>query len=344
MYKYLLFILILYLLIVWLDKPKLLINKLTDYRIIIKLTDDLISNDSKQSHTNKSYSSKYKNYFFTNKKNIKNKFCVTGLINKTNSKSCIYIPGYNDYFYNYKLGIDLFEKGYNFYAISFPNCGLVSNSNDKNFATFDSIPNLYQYIDIILEQFNITNIDLMIGYSTGALIATCYADYKKIAKSNVKKLLLFSPFFDFPDYKFINHNFISYIGIIFPKFNINLLRGKINDNQPIKNAIIEFNEMNFNPKYKSLFHIYLYAEWVHACSIQMKKIHNNMINVNCDVIMICSDKSNIHKNTTIDDNILDIKDMIDNIHKITLKNVKTYFIKDSIHNTSLRINNINDYL
>ena len=346
MYKYLLFyfIFLICYIIFFLNKPKILVNKLADYKLTIKSTDDLLLANSIHYHNNVLFNSIYNNYFYTNKKDSENKFGVTVLANKTNKMSCIYIPGYNDYFYNYKFGKDLFDKGYNFYAISFPNFGFVTDTMNNNYSTFDSIPKLYQYIDMILEQFNITNIDVMIGYSTGALIATCYADYKKTTESNVKKLLLFSPLFDFPNNKFFIHNIISYIGIFFPKFNINLLRGKIDDNQLNNTTTVEFNEIKFNPTYKSLFDTFIYAEWVYACSIQMKRIHNNMINVDCDVIMLCSDKSDIDQYTTIADNTLDIKDMIHNINKITSKNVKIHIIKDSIHNTTLRINNINDYL
>jgi hypothetical protein len=73
-------------------------------------------------------------------------FSVTKLVNSTNTKNAIYLSGINDYFYNAPFARQIHNKGYNFYAISFPNNGFTTNVNDSDFSYFDNMEYLFQYI------------------------------------------------------------------------------------------------------------------------------------------------------------------------------------------------------
>ena len=122
---------------------------------------------------------------FTNKKDTQTQFSVTKLKTTTttttatcSSKVAVYIPGNNDYFYNAKLAYSLNKKGYDFYAISFPNNGFTCRSKCPEFSSFNNIEFLFQYIEIVLEYYKIKQIDLLLGYSTGGLISIMYANYK----------------------------------------------------------------------------------------------------------------------------------------------------------------------
>jgi len=296
---------------------------------------------------NSKLSSDFVNDFFIEKKDELHRFCVTRLSKTENTKSCIYIPGNNDYFYNKKMANQLHKKGYNFFAISLPNYGFVSNVNDVNYSTFASIPNLYKYIDFIVNYYQLKQIDILFGHSTGGLIATCYAEYKNRETNFVKRLVLSSPLFDwygdpspksYLDKEEFLDNVITPLGLIISKVNI-----KSSNGTPNLTTCEEFNELNFNPKYKSLIEIKTYPQWIRACTLQMKKIQNGKINVKCKVDILCSDKSVYWKYTTVADNTLDVSEIVMYSKKIT-NDFNIHIVKDSVHTTFLRVNDITGLL
>ena len=290
--------------------------------------------------------SDFKVNIFTDKNNILHKFSVTKLINTKNKKNAIYLSGNNDYFNNKKLGMKLFDAGYNLYAISFPNLGFTADVNDSNYSTFDNIDFLFQYIEVVLKYYKINSIDILFGHSTGGLIAIMYANYKNKIKNNfIKKMILSSPFLDyFSDPNAISYinsenflkNIITPLGLIMPKINIKPTTG-----QPNFTTCVEFNECNFNPKYKSLIEVKTYFQWIRACTLAHNKIQNKKVDVKCNVIIFCSDKSVYGGYTENSDNILDVED-IQKYGKLISYNVDIKIVKDSIHNCFLRID-ISDY-
>lgn len=281
---------------------------------------------------------------FTDRTDLE-KFSVTKLVKKSNKYNAIFLSGNNDYFYNAQFGYKLMEKGYNLYAISFPNSGFTSNVNDPNFSTFNNIEFLFQYIDIVVEYYKLNKINIMFGHSTGGLIAIMYANYKNAKSIFIDRLILSSPFLDWSELPnpsfFEREEFLEYvitpIGLIAPKINIRLLTGK-----PNNTICQEFNELNFNPKYKSLFQIKTYTQWVRAITLEQEKIQNNEVNVKCKVDIFLSDKSVPLKYTDNKDNVLDIEDM--KLYGANISDdVEFFIIKNSIHNCFLRIN-ISDYI
>ena len=285
---------------------------------------------------------------FTNKTDNQTQFSVTKLIASGSSKVAVYIPGNNDYFYNAKLAYSLNKKGYDFYAISFPNHGFTSIVNDTAFSSFNNMEFLFQYIEIILEHYEIKQIDLLLGYSTGGLISIMYANYKNSKDTQfIKRCILSSPFIDWyadPNNTSITgsetfiEEVVTPLGLVVPKLNISSILGA-----PNTTTCEEFNEINFNPKYKSLIVINTYPEWIRAVTLAQQQIQNSKIDMKCPVDIIHSDKSVFWDYSENADNILDINDITKYGALISSSDITFHKINNSIHNCFLRVN-IEEYL
>lgn len=288
-------------------------------------------------------SSDFTNDYFIDKRDPTHRFCITRRVDALHSQSCIYVPGNNDYFYNKTLANQLFAKGYNFYAISFPNFGFASDTKCETYSTFSSIPGLYKYIDCLVEFYKIAQIDLLIGHSTGALISIGYAEYRNHHQTYVKRLVLSSPCLDWygdpratsyvSSVEFLKQ-IITPIGLFVRKFN---LKGSIG--APNFTTCEEFNEMNFNPKYKSLVEIHTFPEWIRACTLLMRRIQGGFVNVKCPVDVLVSDKSVYWIYTDECDNTLDVAAIVKYSRKIG-HDVRVNVIPNAVHMTFLRVSDI----
>lgn len=297
---------------------------------------------------NKDLTSDFVVDIFTNKTDNQNKFSVTKLVTTTTtSKVALYLGGNNDYFYNAKLAYSLNKKGYNFYAISFPNHGFTCRSKCPEFSSFNNIEFLFQYIEIVLEYYKIKQIDLLLGYSTGGLISIMYANYKNSKSQFIKRCILSSPFIDlfadpnntsFTGSEAFIEEVVTPLGLVLPKIKIMPGVGI-----PNTTTCQEFNEINFNPKYKSLITINTYPEWIRACTIAQQQIQNSKIDMKCPVDILHSDKSVFWDYTENADNILDINDITKYGSLISSSDITFHKITNSIHNCFLRVN-IEEYL
>jgi len=190
-------------------------------------------------------------------------------------------------------------------------------------------------------------VDILFGHSTGGLIATMYADYKNSLQDDcIKQLILSSPFFDwysdpasksyFGSERFLE-TILSPLGLLLPNVNV-----KWSSGSPNKTSCQEFNELNFNPMYKSLREPKTLAKWIRACTKAHHKIPNKQVNVKCKVVILCSDKSKYWEYSVDSDNVLDVQD-IKKYGKLISNDVEIYEIENSIHHCFLRVN-IEDYL
>ena len=287
--------------------------------------------------------SDYTNDYFTDKRDPTHLFCVTRRVHASNYKSCVYVPGNNDYFNNTKLGTQFYDQGYNFYAIAFPNFGFASTSTTANYSTFASIPGLYKYIDFLVEFYRLPQIDVLIGHSTGGLISICYAEYRNQNQPMVKRLVLSSPLLDwygdpratsyFRSADFLKH-VITPIGLFVRKLNLKWSVGT-----PNSTTCEEFNQVNFNPRYKSLIEIRTYPEWIRACTLMMRRIQSGSVNVKCPVDVLVSDKSTYWEYTTERDNTLDVRSIVKYAHQIG-SDVTVHVIPKAVHATLLHVHDI----
>ena len=313
-------------------------NNITNQHIL-----NIIDEYSKQ---NTDLVSDFINDFFTHKTDKTQTFCCTKLVNIHNKKNAFYIAGNNDYFYQSDMAYKLNQRGYNFYAISFPNFAFVSNVHDPKFSSFDNINYLFRYIEIIIRYYKINKIDILFGHSTGALIATMYAEFKNVNELFIERLILSSPLFNFyldPSSKSVldTDEFVTYIvtplGLIIPHKNLKSIIGT-----PNMTTCQEFNELCFNPRYKSLFEINMYASWIRSVRLAQLRVQKSKVNVNCKVDIFCSNQSIYWKYSENKDNTVNVDD-IKKYGKLISQNVKIHEIPNSIHSCFLRIN-IQNYL
>ena len=141
--------------------------------------------------------------------------------NNTN-KAVLYIHGFNDYFFQKEMALHFNDLNINFYALDLRKYGRSYLSHQK----FNDIRNLEDYFEEIQAALNIIHeernrIVLLIGHSTGGLIATLFA--KKYPNSKLfDGLILNSPFFEF-NFNWLVRQVISVISVIgrfLPKIKI----------------------------------------------------------------------------------------------------------------------------
>ena len=241
----------------------------------------------------------------------------------------LFVHGFNDYFFNYKLIIDLLLY-FDVYAITLRRYGsTIKKDDEKLFYTND----LNEYIEDIdncipkILEGNYKNI-FLVGHSTGGLTSTLYC-HKGKYKDKIKGLILNSPFFD------LNHSslmefflkyIIYYIGIIYPTFKL------ASSNDDYYNTTNEetLKRFYFNPKYKLRGISSIYAGWIKTIVYNQSLIQNKKINLKIPILVLYSDKTISLDKMEKGDNILNVKE-INKYSDFIGSNVTEYSIKDATH-------------
>ena len=242
----------------------------------------------------------------------------------------LFVHGFNDYFFNYKLILEFLSFGYDVYAITLRRYGsTIKKDDDKLFYTND----LNEYIEDIDNCFpkilegNYKNI-FLVGHSTGGLTSTLYCHNGKY-KDKIKGLILNSPFFDLNDsalMEFILKYIIYYIGVIYPTFKL------ASSNDDYYNTTNEetLKRFYFNPKYKLRGSSSIYAGWIKTIVYNQSLIQNKKINLKIPILVLYSDKTIPIDKMEKGDNILDVKE-INKYSDFIGKNVTEYSIKNATH-------------
>ena len=245
-----------------------------------------------------------------------------------NDKAIIWIPGFNDYFYNFYIGNKFVENGYDIYAISLNN--YMTNQNENKF-NCNSSSEIINSIDKLIEE--IINIKLynnyyLYGHSMGGLIAVNYLEYGKY-KNLFKKLILNSPFFDFnldTITKFILNYIIYYLAYLFPRCE---LRKKTYVPNYLSLNISKRFYINLN--YKTDYLCQIYFSWIKSISTLQYNIFRSRINLKIPIFVLYCDKTTIFENDNmVGDDTLNVED-IDYYSDNIGDNVKKIKVKNSIH-------------
>lgn len=141
--------------------------------------------------------------------------------------SVLYIHGFNDYFFQRSLAQKLDSAGYSFYAIDLHNYGRSYRAGERMGEVHD-LSEYFPEIDSALAEIRARDNGplILLGHSTGGLIATLYATNRGNGK-DLSAIVLNSPFLE------MNKNFlerklfipiVSALGKYFP--NIDIPRGK----------------------------------------------------------------------------------------------------------------------
>jgi pimeloyl-ACP methyl ester carboxylesterase len=319
-------------------------NKTSKFEIdISNISQDIIQRASNEyAQANHKLTSDFRVDMFTDRNDNSHRFCCTKLTKPRNKKTAIYLAGNNDYFYDARTAYKLVNAGYNFYAISFPGFGFASDVNSDDHSTFGSIDSLFIYIDVILEYYHARKIDVLIAHSLGALISIMYANARP---GIVQRLILSSPLLKIPvdpsDYyaRILSNILTAKFGFIFPRVNLQSRIGT-----PNYTSICDFNELNFNPRYKNLYCPHVYPDFIRTILLTLDLIYAGKVDVRCKVTILRSDKSSSPDEFTYkEDNVLDVNDINKYSSMISSKPVTMHEIPGSIHSCFLRVD-ILDYL
>lgn len=122
---------------------------------------------------------------------------VTPII--TSDKAVLYVHGYIDYFFQEHMAEEFVEHGYNFYAVDLRKYGRsLLEGQHPNFCR-----SLREYYPDLTESIRQIRADgnqevILLGHSTGGLLAALYADDGPLPERNaIKSVVLNSPFLEF---------------------------------------------------------------------------------------------------------------------------------------------------
>lgn len=205
-------------------------------------------------------------------------------------RAVLYVHGYTDYFFQEHLAEWFTEQGFSFYAVDLRKYGRsLLEGQHPNFCR--SITEYYPDITESLRRISRdghTEIVLM-GHSTGGLLASLYADNGQ-ERGLISKLVLNSPFFEFNTVPFKRHIVIpiaSLLSRIFP-----FLHSKPELSPYYAQSVHKeyHGEWDFNKAWKPIDGFPLYFSWLAAVRHAQHKLQQGL-HINAPVLVICSASS-----------------------------------------------------
>lgn len=252
-------------------------------------------------------------------------------------KAVLYIHGYVDYFFQKEMGDKFYNEGINFYAVDLRKYGRSILPGQQKF----NVRNLKEYyadldsaITIIKREGN--DKIILIGHSTGGLIAPLYADSKKW-RLDIKGIILNSPFLDMNQSAFTEKIAVpagSTIGLFSKKTKI---RQSINRSYGESLHTSKYGEWDFDTTKKMIQPPPVTTGWLRAIHKGHKKIRRKL-NILVPILVMSSDKSIHSKHFSTDimkaDAVLDVKDIQRLAPKLGI-NVKKVVIPGGMHDLVL---------
>lgn len=236
---------------------------------------------------------------------------IASKFNTGNRKSVLYLHGYVDYFFQSHLGEKFIEHNYDFYALDLRKYGrsLLAHQH-PNYCR--DIGEYFEEISIAIRQIHAAgNGDvILLGHSTGGLIASNYMNYGQ-EKDLIKGLILNSPFLDFNQTDFqksMVYLVAKLFAGIFPYSKVN---GAISPayTQSIHKDF--YGKWDFNIAWKPIKGFPTYFSWILA----IRNGHQKLMNSNIIVPVLVMHSSGSSKISTFSkeamskDIVLDINDI-----------------------------------
>lgn len=259
----------------------------------------------------------------------------------TKTKSCkavLYIHGYNDYFFQKELGDQFVAHEYNFYAIDLRKYGRSILQGQKLFEVRD----LKEYFADIDSALHIIKTEgnqdiVLMGHSTGGLIASYYMVKSVSDKQPIKALILNSPFMDM-NLSDLQEKYllpmVSAISGLIPNISI-----EQNSNDAYSQSLLKkyHGEWEYNTEWKLPLSPAVTTGWlgaIHKAQTVLQKGQDIMIPI---LLMRSAQSVNgITWNTEFNrgDAVLDVNE-ISMYGKLLGKNVTELVIKEGLHDIML---------
>lgn len=235
--------------------------------------------------------------------------------NSAGKPSILYLHGYNDYFFHPHVAQAFHEQGYNFYALDLRKYGrsLLEHQHPNYCRNIDEY---YEEIDKALLNIYAENKSeiVLLGHSTGGLIASMYANFGK-QKHLISSLVLNSPFFEFNVSKIekVLTNLVArIISTMYPYAKKNKPMSALY-NQSLLSSY--YGEWDFNLKWKPEHGFPAYFKWIVAI-YDAQQIIKTQSNIKAPVLVMHSQKSEIPKKWKSDYLGMDIVLNINHIKEI----------------------------
>lgn len=229
-------------------------------------------------------------------------------------RAVLYIHGYIDYFFQEHMAEEFVAHGYRFYAVELRKYGhSLLEGQHPDFAR-----SMYEYYPDVTESIRRILSDgaeeiILLGHSTGGLLAALYADDGPIAQREaVKCVVLNSPFLEFNTSWFKKHIQIplaALVSIVLP------FAHKKNELSPLYAQSVHRDfrgAWHFDTKLKPIEGIPLYFSWLRAVWAGQRRVKRGL-HIAVPVLVMSSDKSYFGKEWSDElfrsDSVLNVEDI-----------------------------------
>lgn len=264
---------------------------------------------------------------------------------KKSEKALLYIHGFVDYFFQYEMADWANQLGFNFYAIDLRKYGrsILQHQKPNNFKNYrEYFEELDMAIDFIRNKRGNDKLVLM-GHSTGGLIASLYAHHRSGEKT-IDAIILNSPFFDFnmpSAVKTLVLPLIAALGRLFPDLPspAGLKKGYAESlHKDYK------GEWDFDLNLKPIAGFQLNLGWINAIYLAQKELQKGL-DIQVPVLLLHASKSvspgNYNPEMHTADSVLDVKD-ISRYAKSLGKNIEVVVVKEGMHDLILSTKKVRD--
>lgn len=232
---------------------------------------------------------------------------------KRTDMGVLYIHGFNDYFFQKELGTEFVGHGYSFYAVDLRKYGRSLRPGQK-IAQARNLNEYFSDIDSALNNMHRQGLKkiVLMGHSTGGLIASYYLEASKsIQKSYVNLLILNSPFLDWN----LGHmesliGLISSAGAIFPNIAISTGSGDAYSSSLLKGR---HGEWEYNTSWKRSEGLKMDLGWIRAITKAQQYVQVHPYAIKIPILLMYSSKSyrksDWSPDASVADAVLDVEDI-----------------------------------
>lgn len=228
------------------------------------------------------------------------------------TRALLYVHGFNDYFFQDQMAHKFDSVGFNFYAVDLRKYGRSMLPNQYPF----NVRSLNEYFADIDSAITVIHNEgnheiVLMGHSTGGLIASLYAEHNR-NDLKINALILNSPFLDMNQSKFkekILIPVVAFFGRWFP--NVKIPQGL--STGYAESLLKQYHgEWCFNTNWKMINSPALTCGWIRAIYKGQKQIRKGL-HIPIPVLVMHSDKTIDGDNWTpafnTGDAVLDVKDI-----------------------------------
>lgn len=252
-------------------------------------------------------------------------------------KSILYIHGFNDYFFHPHLAEGFHKNDYNFFALDLRKYGRSLLPHQHPNYCID----ISEYYEEITESLSIIHKEngneiVILGHSTGGLIASMYANYGE-KNDLISALVLNSPFFEFNISKAerdLNLFFARIISFFMPYANKSKPLSSLYNRSLLKSY---YGEWEFNENWKPERGFPAYFKWLIAVFNAQQKVRSSS-DISKPILVMHSKRSDIAKKWSPEvlgmDMVLNVEDIKETGKKLG-KKVTFLPVENAIHDIFL---------